>query len=452
MYAPNTHTVAPNTKTAAINYAPPTPPCSQTQIADSFLSVPALLRSPCGASLIVATPSPALSPGPPLTPHGQGNVPPTPEVNAPNTSPRQGDHRHRCRRSSSPSSVDSHHRSRCPSSCRHSHSSRRHHSHRSRRNHHRSRSSRWRSPSTTGSDTSGSYNGRYRSHAERRRSHRTPRAGTRWEQTLTPPVTDQAEIRAPIASHPRAHNRSHPSRAPSWADAQGDTPYVPPRSTSQHRTSKTIEAGAPPAPGDARHQTQGSRIHPRATTLAAGLPSSSSCAGGQHQDSATAGARVPPSGDTRPASDNGEFFDVGEHSTIQNMGESELAAAIKTLVQQLTRPGVPTDTSTTQAASLHKDAFFCGVSPLGAHVDLETTYHSTAAGQNTVVARGPGACLLFNDGYCRFQGSCKYRHECSSCGGGHPASRCTRQANRAPARFNPSERNRNGPMAKPLSQ
>ncbi|CAJ0939651.1 unnamed protein product [Ranitomeya imitator] len=94
-------------------------------------------------------------------------------------------------------------------------------------------------------------------------------------------------------------------RAPSWADAQGDTPYVPPRSTSQHQTSKTIEVGAPPSLGDARQQTQCSRIHPSATALAAGLPSSSSWAGGQHQASATAGARVPPSGDTRPASDNG---------------------------------------------------------------------------------------------------------------------------------------------------
>ncbi|CAJ0968102.1 unnamed protein product [Ranitomeya imitator] len=78
MYTPKTYTVAPNTNTAALNYAPPTPPCSQTQIADSFLTVPALLCSPCGASLIVATPSPALPPAPPLTPHGQAVGIPTP--------------------------------------------------------------------------------------------------------------------------------------------------------------------------------------------------------------------------------------------------------------------------------------------------------------------------------------------------------------------------------------
>ncbi|XP_077137747.1 uncharacterized protein LOC143803870 [Ranitomeya variabilis] len=353
---------------------------------DSFLSPPPLLSSPRSASLTVSAPSPALLPAPSLTPHNQIYVPPNPELNVPNTTPRYGNHRHRCRRLSSPSSVDSRHRPRCPSSCWHSHSRRRHHSHRSRRSHYRSRSSGWRSPSTTGSETSGSYNGRYRSHAERRRSHRTPRAGTRWEQTLTPPVTDQAEIGAPVASHPRAHDRGHPSRAPSWADARGDTPYVPPRSTSQHRTIKTIEAGAPPSPGDARHQTQCSRIHPhprahdrghpsrapswadargdtpyvpprstsqhrtiktieagappspgdarhqtqcsrrhpRATALAAGTPSSSSWAGGQHQDSATAGARVPPSGDTRPASDSGSC-----RSTVRVVGHSFVYRARK---------------------------------------------------------------------------------------------------------------------------
>lgn len=54
---------------------------------------------------------------------------------------------------------------------------------------------------------------------------------------------------------------------------------------------------------------------------------------------------------------------------------------------------------------------------------------ATVPGPNSsgaVAVRRPGACWLYNDGHCKFFGLCKYKHECSACGGTHPASRCNR--------------------------
>lgn len=38
-----------------------------------------------------------------------------------------------------------------------------------------------------------------------------------------------------------------------------------------------------------------------------------------------------------------------------------------------------------------------------------------------------GVCWQYNSGVCRFGGSCKFKHECSGCGGTHPSSRCFKQ-------------------------
>lgn len=54
---------------------------------------------------------------------------------------------------------------------------------------------------------------------------------------------------------------------------------------------------------------------------------------------------------------------------------------------------------------------------------------AAASGSSTsgaVAVRRPGACWLYNEGHCRFFGLCKYKHECSACGGPHPAARCSR--------------------------
>lgn len=54
---------------------------------------------------------------------------------------------------------------------------------------------------------------------------------------------------------------------------------------------------------------------------------------------------------------------------------------------------------------------------------------AAASGSGTsgaVAVRRPGACWLYNEGHCKFFGLCKYKHECSACGGPHPAARCSR--------------------------
>ncbi|XP_066439230.1 uncharacterized protein [Eleutherodactylus coqui] len=51
-----------------------------------------------------------------------------------------------------------------------------------------------------------------------------------------------------------------------------------------------------------------------------------------------------------------------------------------------------------------------------------------ASGQQAAAAPKPsGSCWAFNEGHCRFYASCKFRHECSVCGGSHTALRCFRR-------------------------
>ncbi|XP_069813242.1 uncharacterized protein [Dendropsophus ebraccatus] len=86
---------------------------------------------------------------------------------------------------------------------------------------------------------------------------------------------------------------------------------------------------------------------------------------------------------------------------------------------------------------------------------------ATAAGapaaQGAVAVRRPGACWLYNEGHCRFAGLCKYRHECSSCGGTHPALRCRSNSGKStrPSTSDPKDpgvRGRDGTLAKSIPQ
>lgn len=47
--------------------------------------------------------------------------------------------------------------------------------------------------------------------------------------------------------------------------------------------------------------------------------------------------------------------------------------------------------------------------------------------QGHTVGNKKGVCWQYNTGTCRFGASCKYKHECSGCGGSHPGSRCFKQ-------------------------
>ncbi|XP_029448325.1 uncharacterized protein LOC115085924 [Rhinatrema bivittatum] len=44
--------------------------------------------------------------------------------------------------------------------------------------------------------------------------------------------------------------------------------------------------------------------------------------------------------------------------------------------------------------------------------------------QPTRFRGGAPICWLYNAGYCRYAGACKFRHSCTVCGAGHPQSRC----------------------------
>ncbi|XP_066437364.1 uncharacterized protein [Eleutherodactylus coqui] len=53
---------------------------------------------------------------------------------------------------------------------------------------------------------------------------------------------------------------------------------------------------------------------------------------------------------------------------------------------------------------------------------------TVTGGQQAPVPHKPsGSCWAFNEGNCRFLAACKFRHECSFCGGAHAAVRCFRR-------------------------
>ncbi|XP_041421989.1 uncharacterized protein LOC121394617 [Xenopus laevis] len=56
-------------------------------------------------------------------------------------------------------------------------------------------------------------------------------------------------------------------------------------------------------------------------------------------------------------------------------------------------------------------------------------HSSTPAG-----AHKKGVCWLFNDSQCKWGASCRFRHECSWCGGNHPVSRCFKKSKGAGSR------------------
>lgn len=73
-----------------------------------------------------------------------------------------------------------------------------------------------------------------------------------------------------------------------------------------------------------------------------------------------------------------------------------------------------------------------------------------------------GVCFAFNEGQCKFLLNCRYKHECSYCGGTHAASRCFRKAAASSSHSGPKdthgkgpdsgEPGKNAPMARALSR
>ncbi|OCT84749.1 hypothetical protein XELAEV_18022905mg, partial [Xenopus laevis] len=61
----------------------------------------------------------------------------------------------------------------------------------------------------------------------------------------------------------------------------------------------------------------------------------------------------------------------------------------------------------------------------------------TVQNQAKVVA-GRNACWSFNENFCKWQNSCRYKHECSLCSGGHPAFRCAKRFSHS-GKVNPKE-------------
>lgn len=72
-----------------------------------------------------------------------------------------------------------------------------------------------------------------------------------------------------------------------------------------------------------------------------------------------------------------------------------------------------------------------------------------------------GCCFAFNEQQCRWNASCKYKHECSFCAGAHPAFKCFKknasvatpgQRDIFPKGLHSSEAGKNAPMAGLISK
>ncbi|XP_053561325.1 uncharacterized protein LOC128652414 [Bombina bombina] len=70
-----------------------------------------------------------------------------------------------------------------------------------------------------------------------------------------------------------------------------------------------------------------------------------------------------------------------------------------------------------------------------------------------------GVCFQFNDGQCKFGASCKYKHECSGCGGVHPFAKCfkkgkqgSRSGDVGSSGADAGEGRKDGPMVRGLRQ
>lgn len=76
-------------------------------------------------------------------------------------------------------------------------------------------------------------------------------------------------------------------------------------------------------------------------------------------------------------------------------------------------------------------------------------------GSSSAVNR-PGYCWQFNEGQCKWGTSCKYKHECSGCGGAHPHARCFKKGKgvaksaEAPKGEDSGEPRRDAALARPL--
>lgn len=76
---------------------------------------------------------------------------------------------------------------------------------------------------------------------------------------------------------------------------------------------------------------------------------------------------------------------------------------------------------------------------------------SGSAGQSAIQKKG--LCFQFNEGSCRFGATCRYRHECSGCGGSHGYAKCFRKGKSQPGehtskREDASKPSRDGAVSK----
>ncbi|PIO39553.1 hypothetical protein AB205_0008570 [Aquarana catesbeiana] len=101
-------------------------------------------------------------------------------------------------------------------------------------------------------------------------------------------------------------------------------------------------------------------------------------------------------------------------------------------------PGLPSeeDSPEGEQATLEEGAVDAEDDPLpGSNTGLQgsgsAAVLSGVAGKpatSSPSARKPkGLCWLFNEEICKFGESCRFRHECSSCGGSHPLTKCCKQ-------------------------
>ncbi|KAM4809644.1 uncharacterized protein WCC33_016675 [Rhinophrynus dorsalis] len=85
-----------------------------------------------------------------------------------------------------------------------------------------------------------------------------------------------------------------------------------------------------------------------------------------------------------------------------------------------------------------------------------TPFQSTAGGASSAAPPAgakKGCCFAFNDSTCKWGLSCRFKHECSGCGGSHSFSRCLRRGKPwAGKRDESSDPGKDAAMAKGVSQ
>ncbi|XP_075203963.1 uncharacterized protein LOC142310334 isoform X1 [Anomaloglossus baeobatrachus] len=202
--------------------------------------------------------------------------------------------------------------------------------------------------------------------------------------TPPPPSAEFYSRAAPGTGSPvqgageRRYRRRDRSRSRSRATARDRTPASNCRRCSSHRSRSSRGSSRSRRSRSSRWRSPSSSSASSAGSVRKGRHRSSMSASGPFREASQASA-VPLSlhGPTPvPASRDGEFNYAGAWGTGDS--EDSLASAVKALLARLAPSDPPppaplvSQSESLTRASVHKEAFFCGISPLGSHLEDDT--------------------------------------------------------------------------------